>query len=95
MTDAQLHAQLYTAIVSASATMITAIVALILNQRGFTLLSKRIDDTNANFNQRFADVNSRLDRIDARMDRFEGDLKEFFKVQAEHDKRIQRLEDNK
>jgi hypothetical protein len=68
-----------TAAISASAAVITAVVALLVNQRGFTLLDKRIDDLRA-------DTNRRLERI-------ETDLKEFFKVQAEHDKRIQRLED--
>jgi hypothetical protein len=68
-----------TAAISASAAVITAVVALLVNQRGFTLLDKRIDDLRA-------DTNRRLERI-------ETDLKEFFKVQSEHDKRIQRLED--
>jgi len=68
-----------TAAISAGATMLTAIVALLLNSRGFTLLDKRIDDLRS-------DTNRRLERI-------ETDLKEFFKVHAEHDERIQRLED--
>jgi uncharacterized protein YdaU (DUF1376 family) len=32
-------------------------------------------------------------RFDRRFEAIEADLKQFFKVQAEHDKRIQRLED--
>jgi hypothetical protein len=68
-----------TAAISASAAVITAVVALLVNQRGFILLDKRIDDLRA-------DSNRRLERI-------ETDLKDFFKVQAEPDKRIQRRED--
>lgn len=75
-----------TAAITAGATMLTAIVALVLNARGFTLLDKRIDDLRSDTNHRIDDTNRRLERI-------ESDLKEFFKVQAEHDKRIQRLED--
>jgi hypothetical protein len=66
-----------TAAISAGA--VTAIVALVVNAREFTLLDKRIDDLRA-------DTNRRLTTI-------ESDLKEFFRVQADHDKRIQRLED--
>jgi hypothetical protein len=77
-----------TAAISAGAAVITAIVALLVNHRGFGLLDKRIDDTNSNLNRRIeelrSDTNSRLSLIEA-------DIKEFFRIQA--DKRIQRLED--
>jgi len=79
-----------TAAISAGAAVITAIVAILTNARGFTLLSKRIDDTNANLGTRMTNLEN---RTDARLATIEADLKEFFKVQAEHDKRIQRLED--
>jgi signal transduction histidine kinase len=62
-----------TAAISAGATMLTAIVALLLNSRGFTLLDKRIDDLRSDTIHRFDETNRRLDRIEA-------DLKEFFKV---------------
>jgi len=74
------------AIISAASSAAVAITALLLNQRGFAQLDKRIDDLRSDLNQFRADTNHRLDRIEV-------DLKEFFKVQAEHDKRIQRLED--
>jgi len=60
-----------TAAISAAAAVVTATVALIVNSRGFTLLDKRIEDIRA-------DTNRRLTTIEA-------DLKEFFKVHAEHD----------
>lgn len=69
--------------------MIIAIVALIVKARGFALLDK-LDATNTGLNRRIdeprADTNWHLATI-------ETDLKEFFKVQAEHYKRIQRLEE--
>jgi len=81
MTDA-----VTTAIVTASAAVITAITALLVNYRGFALLDKRIDvptPTSGNGLRTFkADSNRRLDRIETRVDRFD-----------DHDKRIQRLED--
>ncbi|MBV8731264.1 MAG: hypothetical protein JO336_15760 [Acidobacteriia bacterium] len=75
-----------TAAISAGAAVITAVVALLVNHRGFTLLDKRIDDQARRIDDLRADTSRRLTTI-------EGDLKEFFRVQAEHDKRIQRLED--
>ena len=110
--------EVLTALISASAAVLTAVVALLLNHRAFTMLdnrigdtNRRIDDTNRRFdarledtNRRFEDMNKRIDdtnrRIDdfktemvRRLERIEADLKEFFKVLAEHGKRIQRLED--
>lgn len=82
-----------TAAITASATMLTAIVALVLNARGFTLLDKRIDDLRSDTNRRIDETSHRIDETNRRLERIESDLKEFFKVQAEHDKRIQRLED--
>jgi hypothetical protein len=74
-----MNANVLTAAIRAGAAIVTAIIALVVNARGFSLLDKRIDDLRA-------DTNRRLSTI-------EGDLKEFFRVQAGHDKRIQRLED--
>ena len=73
---------LITAIVSASATALVAIVALILNSKRFEDMGKRFDDMSA-----------RLDRIERRLELIESDLKEFFRSLNQHDKRIQRLED--
>ena len=75
-----------TAAIGAGSAVITAIVALLVNQRGFGLLDKRIDDQSKRIDDLRTDTNRRLSTI-------ETDLKEFFKVQAEHDKRIQRFED--
>jgi tRNA1(Val) A37 N6-methylase TrmN6 len=58
------------AIVSSSASMLTAITALLLNHRGFNSLERRIEV-------------------------IEKDLKDFYKTQADHDKRISKLEDGK
>jgi hypothetical protein len=84
-----------TAAISASASVITAVVALVLNSRGFAMLDARIGDTNRCID----DTNRRIDDLrgdtNRRLETIEADLKEFFKVQAEHDKRIQRLEDQK
>jgi hypothetical protein len=77
-----------TALISAGAAVATAITALLVNHRGFGLLDKRIDDTNQRITELKGDTNRRLESI-------ETDLKEFFKVQADHDKRITRLEDKK
>jgi hypothetical protein len=68
-----------TAIISASASAAVAITALILNARGFTSLENRITS-----------IENRLDR---RMDSIQADLKEFYRILTEHDRRIQRLED--
>jgi TolA-binding protein len=100
-----MNADATAAITSASAAVLTAIVALLLNHRAFGILDKRIDDTNTNLGRRIDDTNRRIDDTNRRIDdtkaeilrhleRIESDQKEFFKVLAEHDKRIQRLEDN-
>jgi hypothetical protein len=75
-----------TAAISAGAAVLTAVVALIANHRGFGLLDSRISDQSKRIDELRGDTNRRLTTI-------ENDLREFFKVQAEHDKPIQRLED--
>jgi uncharacterized membrane protein YfbV (UPF0208 family) len=85
-----------TAAISASAAVITAVVALVLNSRGFAMLGARIGDTNRRIddtNRRIDDTNRRIDDTNHRLGNIEGDLKEFFKVQAEHDRRLGRIED--
>ena len=59
-----------------------AITALILGYRGF-----------ASIDARFASIDARFASIERRLDAMQADLKEFYKILAEHDKRIQRLED--
>jgi hypothetical protein len=78
-----------TAAISATATMLTAIVALLLNSRGFSLLDKRIDDQS----KRIDDTRADLHQLGGRLDRIETDLKEFFKAQTDFDKRLGRIED--
>ncbi len=64
-----------TAIVSAGATALVAIVALIQNSK------------------RFEDMGKRIDRVEKQLDTIQSDLKEFFRILADLDKRVQRLED--
>ncbi|MDQ2947307.1 MAG: hypothetical protein M3Y27_15475 [Acidobacteriota bacterium] len=73
---------LTTAIVSASATALVAIVALIQNSKRFEEMGKRIED-----------VGKRIDRVEKQLDVIQSDLKEFFRTLAELDKRTQRIED--
>jgi hypothetical protein len=63
------------ALISAGASALVAVTALLLNYRGFSSIDGR-----------FISVERRLDII-------QNDLKEFFKAQADHDKRISKLED--
>ncbi len=70
------------ALISAGGTFLTAVVALLINQRGFAQLDKRIDDTN-----------HRMDAFAQDLRDIRADLKEFFKIQAEFDKRLARIED--
>jgi flagellar capping protein FliD len=86
-----------TALISASAAVITAVVALALNHRGFntvanriTSLDNRMTSLETRIDNRFTTMENRLDR---RLESIESDLKEFFKPLAEHDKRVRRLED--
>jgi hypothetical protein len=77
-----------TAIISASASAAVAITALILNSRGFTSLESR-----------FASLENRMIALENRMTametRIHSDLQEFYRILTDHDRRIQRLEDNK
>ena len=75
------------ALISAGASALVAVTALILNYRGF-----------ASIDARFASVENRItnleNRIDRRLEAIQADLKEFYRLLAEHDKRISRLEGN-
>jgi hypothetical protein len=71
------------ALITASGSVLVAITALLLNYRGF-----------ASIDGRFASIDGRFAALERRMDSMQNDLKEFYKVLAEHDKRISKLEDN-
>ena len=70
------------ALISAGASVLVSITALLLNYRGF-----------ASIDARFASVDTRFASIERRLDTMQNDLKEFYRLLAEHDKRITRLED--
>jgi hypothetical protein len=70
--------QVIIAIISGSTSMLTAIVALMLNHRGFGLLERQLG--------------ARIDSIERRLDRIEADYKEFFRILSEHERRLSRLE---
>jgi len=70
------------ALISAGASALVAITALLLNYRGFAAIDAR-----------FASVDGRFASIERRLDAMQSDLKEFYKILSEHDKRISRLED--
>jgi hypothetical protein len=81
------------AMISAAAAVITAVVALILNYRGFASIDSRfasLENHIGGLSQEIRDLRAETNR---RFEAIESDLKEFFKVQAEHDKRLARIED--
>ena len=86
-----------TAIIGASGSLLVAITALLLNYRGFAAIDSRFGSLESSVNSRFTALDNRMttheNRLDRRLESIEGDLKEFFKLLAEHGKRIQRLED--
>jgi voltage-gated potassium channel Kch len=67
------------ALISAGSSVLVAITALILNHRGF-----------ASMDARFIALENRMDR---RLESIEADLKEFYRMLAEPDKRISRPEE--
>jgi hypothetical protein len=75
-----------TALISAAAAVITAGTALVLNYRGFSSIEVRITSLDNR-------VTALENRIDSRREAMQADLKEFYRFLAEHDQRIQRLED--
>ena len=88
---------LIAALISAGGSVLVAMTALILNYRGFvsidariTSLDNRITSLESRIDSRFANLE---DRIERRLDAMQADLKEFYRLLAEHDKRISRLED--
>jgi hypothetical protein len=75
-----------TAAISTAGSMAIAITALVLNYSSFKTLSGRIDSIEGRFERRFESIERRLEVI-------EGDLKNFYKMQAEHSLAIARLQD--
>ncbi len=74
------------ALISASGSVLVAVTALVLNYRGFSSIDARF----AAMENRFTALENRLDR---RLDTIQADLKEFYRLLADHDKRISKLED--
>jgi len=96
------------ALISAGSSALVAITALVLNYRGFAAIDSRFAALENSVNGRFASIENRItslenrvesrfadleNRIDRRLDALQADLKEFYRLLAEHDKRISRLED--
>jgi hypothetical protein len=71
-----------TSTISAGAAVATAIVALIVNHRGFGLLDRRIDDQS-----------KRIDSMAQDLREVRADQKQFFQIQTDLDKRLGRIED--
>ena len=65
-----------TANVSACATALVAIVALIQNSKRFEDMGKRFDD----MGKRIDDMGRRIDRVEKHLETIQSDLKEFFRI---------------
>jgi hypothetical protein len=81
------------ALISAGSSMLVAITALILNYRGFASIDARFVSLEASINTRFASVDARFASIERRLEVIEADIKQFYRMLAEHAKRITGLED--
>jgi len=81
------------ALISAGASALVAITALVLNYRGFAAIDARftsVDSRFASLDSRFASIDNRFVAIDGRfasierrLDTIQMDLKEFYKTLAE------------
>jgi len=91
-------------IITSSGSILVAVVALVLNHRGFadlrsemnarfSAVNGRFDDMKTGFETRFLAIEQRLDRIEHRLDLVETDLKEFYRVLSRHETDIARLKD--
>ena len=74
------------ALISAGSSALVAVVALILNYRGFASIDARFASLEASINSRFASIERRLEVI-------ESDIKQFYRLLTEYDKRISKLEE--
>jgi len=84
------------ALISAGGSVLVAITALILSYRGFASIDSRfasIDSRFASIDARFDSVDGRFASIERRLDAIQADLKEFYRLLADHDKRLSKLED--
>jgi hypothetical protein len=92
------------ALISAGSSALVAVVALILNYRGFASIDARFTALEGSINSRFASIdsrfasleasiNSRFASIEHRLEVIESDIKQFYRLLTEYDKRISRLED--
>ena len=70
------------ALISAGASALVAITALLLNYRGF-----------ASIDGRFASIDGRFASIERRLDTMQADLKEFYRLLSDLDKRLSKIED--
>jgi len=66
--------------------MVTILLAVWMNGKGFNGVHKRLDDTNRRFDTLFDEGNRRFDKVDARLERIEAKLEN-------HESRIVRLEE--
>lgn len=96
------------ALITAATSALVSITALVLNYRGFASIDARVASLESSVSGRFAalensvngrfaslesSMNNRFASVEQRLNIMQTDLKEFYKVQAEHDKRISRLEE--
>jgi len=72
------------AIISATGSLAVAVTALLLCFRGF-----------ASIDSRFTSIEGRFASIERRLDQIHSDLQIFYRLLAEHDKRISKLEDGR
>jgi hypothetical protein len=72
-------------LISGGASLLTAVTALILNDRGFTSIDSRLSGIDSR-------ITALETRIDNRLAAIQADLKEFYRLLADLDKRISRLE---
>lgn len=84
-----MHDTVIVALISAGASALVAITALVLNYRGFASIDSRF----ASLDSRFASLDSRFASIERRLDLIQSDIQQFYRELGEHDKRLTRLQD--
>jgi hypothetical protein len=86
-----------TTAITAGAAVLTAIVALVLNHRGFASIESRITDlssrTTALDNRLSEDLRGLDNRLSQDIREVRANLKQFFQAHADLDKRLGRIED--
>ena len=96
------------ALITAATSALVAITALVLNYRGFASMDARFASFETSLGGRFAalensvnarfaslenSMNNRFASVEQRLNIMQTDLKEFYRIQAERDKGVSRLED--